>query len=92
MRETRVIITQVVLSIGQNPREIKRAKRTRCTTVREHLDATTAEDRLSQRWLVAKDPIDLVGSFPTFGEVGSEIGNPSIRILTYRRYVSFDSG
>jgi hypothetical protein len=31
----------------------------------------TKEDRLSQRWLVGKDPVDLVGSFPAFGEVGS---------------------
>jgi hypothetical protein len=71
-----VILTQVILSIGQNPRKINRAKRTRRTKVLGHLDATTAEDRLSQRWLVAKDPIDLVGSFPTFGEVGSRNRKP----------------
>jgi hypothetical protein len=51
MRETRVFLTQVVLSIGQNPREINRATRTRCTTVLEHLDATTAPIR--RRGLVA---------------------------------------
>jgi hypothetical protein len=31
----------------------------------------TKEDRLSERWLVAEEPVDLVGSFPSFGEVSS---------------------
>jgi hypothetical protein len=33
----------------------------------------TKEDRLSERWLVGEDPIDLFGSFPSFGEVGGNV-------------------
>jgi hypothetical protein len=46
MRETSMVTHKLILlSIGQNPREINRARRTRCTAVREHLDATTAPIR-----------------------------------------------
>ena len=44
MRDTRAVFHKVG-SIGQNPPGIKRATRTRCTTVLEHLDATTAPIR-----------------------------------------------